>query len=147
MRAPGVAVASRFVLPVLAGVGRFLCRRKALLDVVAPEVESLQEQVAAPELEICLEEVVREIHGATLEVLVLDKMAEHGLGLVLWQDIAKKRKRLGMLREINSRRRIGENAALLVPERLDNRLRELLRLLFPVFRLQLVAEGPLRQRR
>ena len=76
MRAPGVAVASRFVLPVLSGVGRFLCRRKALLDVVAPEVEALEEEVAAPELEVRLEKIVREVDCAALEVLVFDEMPE-----------------------------------------------------------------------
>ena len=141
MSAPGMAVASRLLLTVLAGIRRFLRRRKPLLNVVTPKIETLQEEIAAPELKICLEEVVREIHGAALEVLVLDKMAECGLGLVLRQDIAKKRKRLGMFREILLLRRVGENATLLVPERLYDRLLELLRLPFPVFRLQNASQG------
>ena len=80
MRTPCVAVAAGLVL---AAVRRLLRRRKALLHVVAPKVKTLQEEVAAIKFEVRLEEIVREVDGAALEVIVLDKMPERGLGLVL----------------------------------------------------------------
>ena len=141
MRAPGVAVAA-------AAQTRCLRRRpEAVPHEAAPEVEPREEEVRAVELEVRLEEVVREVDRHRREALRPDKSVERARRPVGGQGVRKERKALRVLREAVLRARVGDKAAHVIPERRDDGPRDGFRLRLPVGPHRRVAAGALGARR
>ena len=92
MCAPGVAIASRVTW-------RFKGSLEVLLREITPEVEPLQEEVATPETEVRLEEVMREVNRALRQILRRDESVECALRPVGRQGVCEDREALRVFRE------------------------------------------------